>query len=492
MLSSANLDQLRSVLTGFTVDTVHRVLGDEGWFALARNETTPGLRRTAGGSRIEVLTRLFSLQSSTSLTRAELVFGEVLDSLLAAGILTRDVEDVRAAVDIRPYGDENNDWWVVCDLTPGLNGEHRPMDPEHVLGISEASSSLAQLAVRRPVGSALDLGTGCGVQALHLSDHCSKVVATDVNPRALSMAKLTGKLNELDVDVRAGSLYEPVVSDTFDLIVTNPPFVISPPTTERLVYRETSLPGDEVVRQVVAGAAAHLTPGGWCQVLASWLHRRDQPWEERLHGWIEPTGLDGWVVQREKADLPQYVEMWLADAGLRGSPDYTRRYDAWLAWFEEQEIEAIGFGWINLRNSMRDQPKVRIEQWPHEVAGPFGDVVTAWAAGVGAMDAAADVLDVAWKLASDVSQRTYGPVGAEDPTSITASQARGLKRARQLDTIEAGFLSACEGELTAAQILRALASILELDESETLERYASRVGELVAEGYLLAAGPAGS
>ena len=65
------------------------------------------------------------------------------------------------------------------------------MDSEYVLGISEASSSLAQLTIREPAGRALDLGTGCGVQALHLAQHAGQVVATDVNPRALAMARLT-------------------------------------------------------------------------------------------------------------------------------------------------------------------------------------------------------------------------------------------------------------------------------------------------------------
>ena len=38
---------------------------------------------------------------------------------------------------------------------------------DHVLGISSASTSLAQLTMREPVGSALDLGTGCGAMLFH-------------------------------------------------------------------------------------------------------------------------------------------------------------------------------------------------------------------------------------------------------------------------------------------------------------------------------------
>ena len=49
-----------------------------------------------------------------------------------------------------------------------------PIRPDFVLGVSSASSTLAQLTVRDPVGRALDLGTGCGVQSLHLARHAER------------------------------------------------------------------------------------------------------------------------------------------------------------------------------------------------------------------------------------------------------------------------------------------------------------------------------
>ena len=86
-----------------------------------------------------------------------------------------------------------------------------------MLGISAASTSLAQLTIREPVGSALDLGTGCGVQALHLAGHADRVVATDVNRRALEIARFNAELNELaPVEVRDGSYFEPVAGERFD------------------------------------------------------------------------------------------------------------------------------------------------------------------------------------------------------------------------------------------------------------------------------------
>src|SRR5674476_463560 len=198
MLDESMVPALRTALrdADFTVPAVADLLGAEAHRALMRNETTAARRATGDGSPLSTLTRLFSLQVPVSRVDAD-----------------------RAL--------------------PGLVGLGRRVDAEHVLGISEASSSLAQLTVREKVTSALDLGTGCGVQSLHLASHSDAVVGTDVNPRALAMARLTSSLNEVEFDVRGGSLFDPLAGEKFDLIVTNPPFVVSPGTGERLVYRDS-------------------------------------------------------------------------------------------------------------------------------------------------------------------------------------------------------------------------------------------------------------
>ena len=162
----------------------------------------------------------------------------VVDQLVEGGVLEQSGREVRALVDVRPYADDESSWWVVSDLTPGLDGRERRMHVDHVLGVSSASTSLAQLTIREPVGRALDLGTGSGVQALHLSRHSLDVVATDVSERCIALARLTAGLNDVTVDLRVGDLFAPVKDETFDLVVSNPPFVISPATDERLVYRE--------------------------------------------------------------------------------------------------------------------------------------------------------------------------------------------------------------------------------------------------------------
>ena len=488
LLTPDLVDRLRDALSrfGFGYDGVARVLGPTAHAALGRNETTPGLRATWGGSPLETLVRLWPLQAPVAADRAETALPRLVGPLVAAGFLEQSGGEVRALVDVRPYADEGRDWWVVSDLTPGLDGAPIAVGPDHVLGVSSASSSLAQLTVRAPFGRALDLGTGCGVQALHLAEHVRDVVATDVNERALAMTRLNARLNGVSVDVRAGSLYEPVTGERFDLVVTNPPFVVSPATAERLVYRDSGLPGDEMVRRVVTGAPAHLEPGGWAQVLANWVHRRGEPWQDRVAGWLDGTGCDAWVVQREVADPAEYVELWLKDAGVHGRPDYRERYDAWLAWFDEQGVEGVGFGWLHLHRVDRE-PVVRLEEWPFEVEQPLGPEVadrarrTRFLAGVD--DEA--LLDSRLTVRVDVRQETVGDVGADDPETIVLRQQRGMRRARQADPVEAGLVGASDGDLTVRQLLHALASLLDQDGEALCRERAAAVRELVTDGFLL-------
>lgn len=478
--------RLRDALAAadFTHDAVADLLGPLAHAALGRNETTPGERVTRGGSPLETLTRLFLLQRSVSRVEADAALPDLVDRMAAEGLVNTSVGDVAARLDVRPYASDDADLWVVSDLTPGLDGVPHRLSADHVLGISSASTSLAQQTIREPVATALDLGTGCGVQALHLATHANRVVATDVNPRALWVTRFNAALNGVAdrIDVRSGSFFEPVATETFDLVATNPPFVISPATGERLVYRDSGLPRDQVVEDIVRGLPARLNPGGWGQVLANWIIARDQPWDERLAGWLGGD-CDALVVQREVLDPAAYVELWLRDAGL--TDDYISRYDTWLSWFDAQGIEGVGFGWINLRRTDATGRHDLIE-WPYDVEQPIAPAIAQWGA-YADLDRALDddaLLDAHLVVREDVRQETFGAPGSADPESIVLRQQRGFRRARTADTVEAGLVGACDGDLSVGQILGALATLLERDVDDLVGTYLPTVRELMLEGFL--------
>ncbi|WP_370147504.1 methyltransferase [Streptacidiphilus sp. EB129] len=485
----------------FTADGCLELLGGPAYAALARSETVPALRVTGGGSAAETLLRLFLLQRSVPYAAARAALP--VDDCLAGGWLERDGDEVRATVDVRPYasdiaGDSRaGDAWIVSDLgcavggAGGIGAAARTDVPraELVLGVGGASTTLANITVRRPVHRVLDLGTGSGVQAVHAARHGAEVVATDVNPRALHFTALTMALSGLDnVGTRQGSLFEPVAEqETFDLIVSNPPFVISP--GGRFTYRDGGMAGDDLCRSLVAGAGRHLAPGGYCQLLANWQHVRGEDWRDRVSAWTAGTGCDAWVVQREVQDVTQYAELWLRDGGdhRESRESYDARYGEWLDAFEAAKVEGVGFGWITLRKTPEGaRPVVRVEEWPHPVEQPLGPQIELWFARQDFLrdhdDAA--LLAARYRLADEVVQEQVGSPGADDPEHVILRQNRGMRRATKVDTVGAGFAGVCDGTLTAGEILDAIAGLIDEDPVLLRDRTPEQIRMLVEQGFL--------
>lgn len=70
----------------------------------------------------------------------------------------------------------------------------------------------------------LDIGTGSGIQAIFAADKAKKVVATDIDPKAVENARLNVQRYEKEkvIDVREGDLFAPIKSDEkFDVIIFN-------------------------------------------------------------------------------------------------------------------------------------------------------------------------------------------------------------------------------------------------------------------------------
>lgn len=483
-------ERLRELLINldYTVEEVSRRIGEAGQSGLLRNSTVLADRALAGAQdRLAVLVRLWLLQQPVTTERAQETFGDLLESLCAHEILARDEDSVRALVDVRPYASDDAELgWVVSDLVNGLDSIAGPQSGAYVLGISPASTSLAQLTPRDRVRRALDLGAGCGVQTLHLARHADEVIATDLNPRANELAAWTFALSGIDtVEQRLGSLWEPVAGERFDLIVTNPPYVMSPPDGERLVYREGSLPGDGLVEQIVRGAGDHLTPGGSLQVLGNWAITDPDRWTERLAEWV-PEGCEAWFIERERLAPGEYIEIWLADAGLLGSSDYVPRYQRWLDYFDQLGITAVGMGWIQVTRSEVSEPLVRIEQWPHAVAQPVASALAQLpqAAAYARLDEP-EIWASNWRLTEGIDQETIGEPGASDPRHVVLRSRRGLCRAVEVDTALGGVLGACDGELPLGVVSDAVAGLLEVDAAELRAELLPRIRDLLEIGMLV-------
>lgn len=224
-------------------------------------------------------------------------------------------------------------------------GEPAPAD--HVPGVHRPSVMLAHLTVRRPVRSFLDLGTGCGVEALLASKHSGRVLATDVSVRAVNFAAFNAQLNFAPaIECRAGSWLDPVGDERFDTIVCNPPYVISP--ASEYVYRDSGLKGDSVSEQVVRSIPAHLEEGGFATVQISWIADPDGDAAELVRGWVRDNGCDAWLLHY-RTDTPlETAAVW--NRMESGDPArYAQVIDTWLAYYRELGIRGIAYGSLLLR-----------------------------------------------------------------------------------------------------------------------------------------------
>ncbi|MBB5775853.1 DUF7059 domain-containing protein [Nonomuraea jabiensis] len=462
------MERLRHHLleTDYTIDGVRERLGSMAASALAREELVPALRATADLDPLAASIRLWWL--GVPVPAASLA-----PEVLGSGLVRADGDQVSATVHLQPW---ETGGYLVSDrkVRPG----DPALRPDHVVGAGGASANLAQLATRRPVGRALDLGTGCGVQVLHLAGRAEHIVATDVNPRAVELARLSWELSGISgVEARTGSMYEPVEDDLFDLIVSNPPFVIGPGAG--LTYREAG--GDGFCRDLVRRTPGHLNPDGQAHFLANWLHVEGEDWHDRVGGWLRETGCDAWVVQRDVQDPAEYVELWLRDAAEQGTKAYAEHYDRWLAWFDERKVEGIGFGWITMRNSGTLDPVVRVEHLDHAVSLPVGDYVDSVLDAIATAHRVKDLDTALLRTADGLLDERIGLPGAEDPIRIVLRQTQGLRRSREVGTVEAALAGVCDGELALGPLLNVIAELVgdgEIPDSDA-------VRPLIAEGYFL-------
>ncbi|MFG1794735.1 methyltransferase [Nocardia sp. NPDC049149] len=372
-LLTALCPDLRAALTrvGYDADNLLEVLGEDVHAALGRSEPVPVRRvaRTAG--ELGTLIRLLLLGDALPDGDVAAALAPVhIDRAVAAGLLQRDGDLVRAALDLRPLDAGAGTRWILSDLDDSMR--RRTLTEEHVLGVGHASLSLLRATPTRPVGSVLDLGTGCGVQAVHAASYANRVTATDVNPRALWLAEATAALNGLDIELLEGSWFEPVAGRRFDQVVANPPFVVGPARIEH-TYRDSGLALDGASELVIGQAADLLAPGGTAAMLAAWVHVDGEDWRHRVSSWLPTDGVDAWVVQRDVADPALYVGTWLRDAGLDPrDPAAQARAEQWLDAFTAADVDGIGFGFVYLR-AIDGPTELLAEDLTHGFDDPLGD-----------------------------------------------------------------------------------------------------------------------
>jgi len=448
-------------------------------------------RRVRTDSPYNILVQLFWLgrEVSEPAIRKNLP-GLDIEQLEGIGLLVRQNGAIRSIAKLGPY----HELLMASDFEPGIHSE---LPADHVLGVSAASLTLANVTVRRKVKTALDLGTGAGIQAFLSAPHADHVIGTDTNPRALNFAKFNARLNEINnIEWRRGSLYEPVAEQKFELIVSNPPFVISPES--RFIFRDTNLPGDALSEQVVGGVGDRLTEDGFACILFNWYHKDEADWDSRPKSWASNTGCDGWLICFKSTNPLTYAADWLQTSVGQNSPDYGRFLDEWMAYYEQMGIRRISAGAMVMRRRSGQT------NWFQAHMLDKGRCMGSSAGQIERIFAAEDLLQsldddrqlLEQRLLFDRHHLLRHELRAEDGRWAVRSEhlyaSEGVPFAGNVDMYVANLLAGCNGRRTLRELLEEVAARAKTDPEKIVPTCLAVVKNLMRSGFLSPTGGPGT
>lgn len=394
----------------------------------ARADAGSGNGRATGGSGGSAsaavaarVVELFVLREPAARETWEQLIGvELTRSAVDTRLITPldgSADELQLRVDIRPYafphlsGDvasgagHGGEFLLASDPDAGLWPQGDTPE-DHVPGLGNAPRSM--LRVIPPAGNPwlaspgriLDLGCGGGALslALKLAFPAAQVVGTDISSRALDFAAINGEHLQRSfaagrasgagegvpsapspIEWREGSWFEPVAGERFDLIVSNPPFVVTPPEVGH-VYRDSGLGLDKATELAISQAPAHLSPGGTAHILCSWAVTEDDGVASKMGRWLPAEGIRAYGLVREYVDPETYVSTWLSDEGIDPrSPEGRKKAGQWLDYLAENGVSHVALGFAHLR-AVEGPTEVTVEQLPETMVPgtALGDEVAEW------------------------------------------------------------------------------------------------------------------
>jgi hypothetical protein len=471
---------------GYTEPNVVRVLGAlEMPTRRARN--LPRLKRSsAGDSELHALVRLFFLGLAVERPAAEGALRPVpLTRWVAAGLLDVAGGLVRGLVRLVPYGE-------ILLVTDPPELIESGASPDIVMGMTGSSLTLVYATIRRAFRSVLDLGTGCGIQALLAAGHAERVLATDRSARSIQFARFAARLNRRrNIEFRTGDAFRPARGRRFDLIVCNPPFMISPGL--RYLYRDSGMEGDGFCRRLAREAPGYLAEGGYFQMTCEWIHPENADWRERLAGWFAGSGCDVLVLRAETQSPAEYADQWIRDTEQDNPKVWARLYEEYLDYYHRLGIQAISTGTVTLRRRSAAANRIRFEDAPPQKPEPFGEAIARWFDNGDALELLADDrLLLAQRLRLSPDARLEQQLQCQDGSWRVAGArlilVRGIRFFGDVDQHAARLVARCTGAVQLGQIVSDVAGELGVSFEAVAEPSLALARQLIERGFLIPEG----
>lgn len=476
--------RLREVFekAGYTDKGVLDVIGVKDFPSMKGTDLPLLLRRTKDRFPLNTLIRLFLIETQCDVETVKHAVSPLkLEALAEAGVVHMDGPSVTAAVKLMPY----KNFHIAFDLPCMLQGGSRK---NYVMGIGSSTLTLANLTIRRQSRQTLDLGAGCGIHAFLAAGHSSSVIAADLNPRAVRFAEFNARLNNLShVRCVEGDLFGPVKGGKFDLVVSNPPFVISPET--RYIYRDGGMEGDRITQKIVSQVPEFLNEGGYCQILCNWSELRGQDWKDRLHRWFEGTGCDAWALRSESLDAETYALTWIRHTEKSETGQFQQQFEKWMAYYETQGIASMGAGLITMRRSGGRPNWFRADDAPEKMQGPCGGDIARGFELRDFLETVTDdtmLLDARFRISPEARLERQSRPSSEGwlDESVRLCLAKGLTYSGNIDHYVANLLIKCDGQNKLGDLMNEMAHALQAGPEKIKSSFCSIVRHLVERGFL--------
>jgi len=403
----------------------------------------------------------------------------VTELLLKSGMIRRNADQLAPSVMLSPLGT------MLVASDPVFKWENDPSD--FVVWPHSSAWQLLNFTIRKPFSSALDLGCGCGIQALGAASHCEIVVATDLNPRAALFTAFNARLNGIaNVECVSGDLYAPVAGRRFDLIVMNPPFFISPESG--LLYCENPLELDLFCRRVAREAPQYLNESGFLQMVCEWVEIKDQPWRERVAEWLDSSGCDAWIIRQYTSTPLQYGADRTQQRPPGTHPEGGEFFANWVDYVQEKKITAVHGGLITMRKRSGAN-WLRIEDEPVSIDSVKGDLILKGFEVRDALDSASDaaLMEIRPRLAQDA--RLVQQLGQSDQgwsaQSLRLHLASLRPRQIDIDPNVAQFVVRFNGSASLGDLIRELAGRANAPMEQVARESVALTRKLLDEGYLV-------
>jgi methylase of polypeptide subunit release factors len=211
---------------------------------------------------------------------------------------------------------------------------------------------------RSRTARALDVGCGAGTLAMAIAPLCDRVFASDISPRAVALAEVNARMNGIaNVEFRLGDLMAPVVDESFDLIVAQPPFVPWPEGIPPARYLFGGARGDELPLRLLEQIARHLAPGGFAIAMAGWpIVEGDPPLLPRLREAAGSSpGLSMLLLFDEGTDAASYCTTYGAIHHAYADEAQERDVVSYREHFERQGIRKVVHAYLVLRRGADDR-----------------------------------------------------------------------------------------------------------------------------------------